>query len=96
MRSKDTGTGRKILAKVEVPLSADDITVYALRYLDEIGDNDIQDTIINSNKREIFGFAKNAIYKWGTEEPHTYVKNKLNGHLAELQKIVKFKFPECD
>lgn len=96
MRSKDTGTGRKILAKVEVPLSVDDITVYALRYLDDIGDNDIQDTIINSNKREIFSFAKNAIYKWGTEEPHSYVKHKLNGHLPELQKIVKYKFPECD
>ena len=49
MRSKDTGTGRKILAKVEVPLSVDDITVYALRYLDDIGDNDIQDTIIDTD-----------------------------------------------
>ena len=40
MRSKDTGDGRKILAKVEVPLSVEDIATYALRYLDEIDDDD--------------------------------------------------------
>ena len=39
MRSKDTGDGRKILAKVEVPLSVEDIATYALRYLDEIDDD---------------------------------------------------------
>ena len=54
MRSKDTGNGRRILAKVEVPLSVEDIATYALRYLDEVGDDDPKDTIINSNKREIF------------------------------------------
>jgi hypothetical protein len=96
MRSKDTGTGRKILAKVEVPLSVNDITVYALRYLDDIGENDMQDTLLQSNKREIFSFAKNAIFRWGTEEPHVYVKNKLNGHFSGMEQIVKHKFPECD
>ena len=63
MRSKDTGDGRKILAKVEVPLNVEDIATYALRYLDEINDDDPRDTIINSNKREIFNMAKTAIYK---------------------------------
>ena len=43
MRSKDTGDGIKILAKVEVPLSVEDIATYALRYLDEINDDDPQD-----------------------------------------------------
>ena len=45
MRSKDTGDGRKILAKVEVPLSVEDIATYALRYLDEINDDDPKDTL---------------------------------------------------
>ena len=54
MRSKDTGNGRKILAKVEVPLSVDDIATYALRYLDEAGDDDPKDTLLNANKRQIF------------------------------------------
>jgi len=40
MRSKDTGNGRRILAKVEVPLSVEDIATYALRYLEEAGDDD--------------------------------------------------------
>jgi hypothetical protein len=96
MRSKDTGNGRKILAKVEVPLSVEDITTYALRYLDDIGDNDPRETILTSNKREIFGYAKSAIFRWGTEEPKIYVKNKLNGHFKPIEKIVQHKFPECD
>ena len=66
MRSKDTINGRRILAKVEVPLSVDDIATYALRYLHETGDEDPKDTLVNANKREIFNMAKNAIYRWGT------------------------------
>ncbi len=96
MRSKDTGDGRKILAKVEVPLSVNDITTYALRYLDDLGDSDMRETILSSNKREIFGFAKQAIYRYGTEEPKTYVKEKLNGAFNPIKKIVEYKFPECD
>lgn len=96
MRSKDTGNGRKILAKVEVPLSIDDITTYALRYLDDLGDNDMRETILSSNKRQIFSFAKQAIYRFGTEEPKTYVKEKLNGQYKPIKKIVEYKFPECD
>ena len=96
MRSKDTGDGRKILAKVEVPLNVEDIATYALLYLDEINDDDPRDTIINSNKREIFNMAKTAIYKWGTLEPKTYVAQKLNGHFEPIHKIIRYKFPECD
>ena len=80
MRSKDTGNGRRILAKVEVPLSVEDIATYALRYLEEAGDDDPKDTLLNSNKREIFNMAKLAIFRWGTEEPRAYVAEHMNGH----------------
>ena len=96
MRSTDTGDGRKILAKVEVPLSVDDIATFALRYLHEAGDDDPKDTLLNANKRQIFNMAKNAIYLWGTEEPKTYVSENLNGHFQPIQQIVSMKFPECD
>ena len=96
MRSKDTGNGRRILAKVEVPLSVEDITTYALRYLVEVGDDDPKDTIVNSNKREIFNMAKNAIFRWGTEEPKVYVAEHMNGSVQPIHQVVKFKFPECD
>jgi hypothetical protein len=96
MRSKDTGNGRKIMAKVEVPLGVEDITLYALRYLDEIGDNDPRETILSSNKREIFGFAKRALFLHGANEPKNYVTQKLNGHVKTIRKIVEYKFPECD
>jgi|TARA_B100001057_G_scaffold466086_1_gene522865 hypothetical protein len=96
MRSKDTGNGRQILAKVEVPLSVEDIAIYAMRYLDEIDDDDPRDTIVNANKRQIFNMAKTAIYRWGTEEPKTYVSENLNGHFQPIQQIVSMKFPECD
>ena len=96
MRSNPTITGRRILAKVEVPLSVDDIATYALRYLHESGDEDPKDTLVNANKREIFNMAKNAIYRWGTEEPKDYVAEHMNGHLKPIQKLVQFKFPECD
>jgi hypothetical protein len=96
MRSKDTGNGRKIMAKVEVPLGVDDITLYALRYLDEIGDNDPRETVLSSTKREIFGFAKRALFLYGANEPKHYVTNKLNGQVKVVRKIVEYKFPECD
>ncbi len=96
MRSKDTGDGRKIMAKVEVPLGVDDITLYALRYLDEIGDNDPRETVLSSTKREIFGFAKRALFLYGANEPKHYVTNKLNGQVKVVRKIVEYKFPECD
>ncbi len=96
MRSKDTGDGRKILAKVEVPLSVEDIATYALRYLDEIDDDNPADTLVNANKREIFNMAKVAIFKWGTQEPKLYVADKMNGHFEPVHQLVKAKFPECD
>jgi len=96
MRSKDTGNGRRILAKVEVPLSVEDIATYALRYLEEVGDDDPRDTIINSNKRQIFNMAKTAIFKWGTQEPKLYVAENMNGHFEPIHKVVRAKFPECD
>ena len=96
MRSKDTGDGRKILAKVEVPLSVEDIATYALRYLDEINDDDPKDTLINANKREIFNMAKTAIFRWGTQEPKTYVAENMNGHFKPVEQVVRIKFPECD
>ena len=96
MRSTDTENGRKIMAKVEVPLGVDDITVYALRYLAAIGDNNPRETILSSNKRTIFGFAKHAIYMHGANEPRDYVKQKLNGQVKMIRKIVEYKFPECD
>ena len=96
MRSTDTGDGRKILAKVEVPLSVEDIATYALRYLDEIDDDNPADTLVNANKREIFNMAKVAIFKWGTQEPKLYVAEKMNGHFEPVHQLVRAKFPECD
>ena len=87
MRSTNTGDGRKILAKVEVPLSVEDIATYALRYLDEIDDDDPKDTLIGSNKREIFNMAKTAIL---------YVAEHMNGHFEPIHQVVRAKFPECD
>tara|TARA_B110000503_G_C7119915_1_gene402004 strand:+ start:864 stop:1154 length:291 start_codon:yes stop_codon:yes gene_type:complete len=96
MRSKDTGTGRKILAKVEVPLSVEDITVFALRHLYGVGDDDPKDTIMQSNKRQIFAFAKEALFRFGSEEPKVAIGNKFNGSFKVIESIVKHKFPECD
>lgn len=96
MRSKDTGNGRKILAKVEVPLSVEDITAHALRHLDSIGDNDPRETILSSNKRQIFNMAKSAIYSWGHEDSKRYIMQKHNGDFKVYLKIVQHKFPECD
>jgi hypothetical protein len=96
MRSKDTSSGRRILAKVEVPLSVEDITAHALRHLDSIGDNDPRETILSSNKRQIFNMAKSAIYSWGHEDSKRYIMQKHNGDFKIYLKIVKHKFPECD
>lgn len=96
MRSKDTGNGKKILAKVEVPLSVEDITAHTLRHLESIGDNDPRETILACNKRQIFNMAKSAIYSWGHDESKQYIMNKHNGDFNIYRKIIQYKFPECD
>lgn len=95
MRSKDTGNGRKILAKVEVPLSIEDITAYSLRHLEGMGDNDLRETLLSSNKRQIFNMAKSALYSWGTQEKQ-HVMERYNGTFNVYRKIIQHKFPECD
>ena len=95
MRSKDTGDGRKIIAKVEVPLGVDDIAIYALRYLTEMEDKKPCKTADSSQKREIFNMAKTAIRNWGIEEPKMYI-TKNNKDLPHFHALIKNKFPECD
>jgi hypothetical protein len=40
--------------------------------------------------------AKIAIFKWGTQEPKTYVAENMNGHFEPIHQLVRKKFPECD
>ena len=40
--------------------------------------------------------AKTAIFKWGTQEPKTYVAENMNGHFEPVHRVVRAKFPECD
>ena len=95
MRSKQTDDGRKIIAKVNVPLNIEDITAYSLKHLEDIGDNNPRNTLDKSNKRQIFNMAKLALYNWGTSEKSSIMK-KHNGTFNTYRKIVENKFPECD
>jgi len=95
MRSTQTEDGRKIIAKVDVPLNVEDITAFSLKHLEDVGDNDPKETLVQSNKRQIFNMAKSALFLWGTNEKPNIMK-KHNGTFNVYRKIVEYKFPECD
>lgn len=95
MRSTQTEDGRKIIAKVSVPLNVEDITAYSLQHLADINDVNPRETLVNSNKRQIFNMAKSALFVWGTNEKATIMK-KHNGSFKMYERIVRHKFPECD
>lgn len=95
MRSTQTEDGRKIIAKVNVPLNVEDITAYSLKHLEDIADDDPRETLVNSNKRQIFNMAKTALFHWGTSEKPS-IMEKHNGSFNMYQKIIRHKFPECD
>lgn len=95
MKSTQTETGRKIIAKVNVPLNVEDITAYSLKHLEDTGDDNPRETLVNSNKRQIFNMAKEALFHWGTSEKPN-IMEKHNGTFNTYRKIVEYKFPECD
>ena len=94
MRSQICDDGRKrIMAKVLVPITVEEITKYALRQVCE--DSDPFQPIQDSNKRQIFDLAKKGLYNYGRHEPMKHVDKefdpiKIEGLIGE----VRSKFPE--
>jgi len=62
MRSKLCEDGRRrIIAKVVVPMGAQEITTYALAHPQFKMDEDAMNTFENLNKRELFNVAKESV-----------------------------------
>lgn len=94
MRSQICDDGRKrIMAKVLVPITVEEITKYALRQVcDHV---DPFKTIEEANKRQVFDFAKKGLYNYGRHEPMEHVDKEFDPIKVEgLVGAVKDKFPE--
>ena len=94
MRSQICDDGRKrIMAKVLVPITVEEITKYALRQVCD--KNDPFKIIQDANKRQIFDFAKKGLYNYGRHEPKTHVNKEFEPiKVNSLIETVKNKFPE--
>jgi len=94
MRSQICDDGRKrIMAKVLVPITVEEITKYALRQVCDHADP--FKTIEEANKRQVFDFAKKGLYNYGRHEPMEHVDKEFDPIKVEgLVGAVKDKFPE--
>tara|TARA_B100000035_G_scaffold83946_1_gene70499 strand:- start:458 stop:754 length:297 start_codon:yes stop_codon:yes gene_type:complete len=98
MRSAICDDGkRRILAKVEVPVGATDITYYALAHPEILNNDNPENKLAQLNKRQIFLLAKETLRRWGTEEPfELVVQNYKRECINKLEKHVTSLFPEID
>jgi hypothetical protein len=98
MRSKVCEDGqRRILAKIEVPLTTDEIAVCAMCHpsLSEYA-NPLHG-IEKLNKRQMFQLAKESIRTHGTHAPQAIVKKLWKTpHIEKVKIYVGLQFPECD
>lgn len=96
MRSHEGDDGRKrIMAKVYVPITVEDIAKYALRHLCDVKDPVAK--IESANKRVIFDYAKRTLYEHGAITPIDHIENEFEPIVLEkVISIVKDKFPELD
>jgi len=96
MRSHEGDDGRKrIMAKVYVPITAEQIAKYALRHLCE--QEDPISVMRESNKRVIFDYAKKTLFEHGAISPISHVDTEFEQVMLEqVVNIVKDKFPELD
>ena len=94
MRSQICDDGRKrIMAKVLVPITVEEITMYALRQV--CTNKDPFKVINDSNKRQIFDLAKKGLYNYGRHEPMEHIEKEFDPIKVEgLVSAVRDKFPE--
>ena len=98
MRSKMMDDGvRRILAKVEVPVTSREIATYAMchKSLQEYA-NPLHG-IEKLNKRQVFLLAKDVLRERGTIAPQEIIQERWEEkHINDVYKFVKQQFPECD
>ncbi len=99
MRSKLCEDGkRRILAKVEVPIDAAQISTYALVHPSFYQIEDPMSEFENLNKRQLFNLAKDTIRMYGVDTPHEMIggsrwtKKQVGRANAHVQSL----FPEVD
>lgn len=98
MRSKLCDDGnRRILAKVEVPVGASEISTYVLQHPSFHDVESPINTFESLNKRQLFILAKESIRLFGTmrgDPSHSFVWP--DNHIRRAKKHVKTMFPEVD
>lgn len=88
---------RRILAKVEVPVTSQEIATYAMCHdsLQEYA-NPLHG-IETKNKRQVFLLAKDVIREYGTKEPANIIKQRWSEQaIKDVYRFVEEQFPECD
>jgi hypothetical protein len=88
---------RRILAKVEVPVTSREIATYAMCHdsLQEYA-NPLHG-IEKLNKRQVFLLAKDVLRKRGTMAPKEIMQQRWKEkQINDVYNFVKAQFPECD
>jgi hypothetical protein len=83
---------KRINAKIEVPLSDEDVGDYILSAL--TGESIDLHTLQRMNKRQLLHLAKEEIKTFGTETPRERVDEIDNDTKAIVKNYVKQMFPE--
>jgi hypothetical protein len=83
---------KRINAKIEVPLSDEDVGDYILSAL--VGESIDLKSLHTMNKRQLLHLAKEEIKTFGTENPRTRVNGIDNDTQVIVKNYVKQMFPE--
>jgi hypothetical protein len=83
---------KRINAKIEVPLSNDDVGDYILSAL--VGESIDLRSLQQMNKRQLLHLAKEEIKTFGTENPRERVNGIDNDTKVIVKNYVKQMFPE--
>ena len=83
---------KRINAKIEVPLSDEDVGDYILSAL--VGESIDLKSLQTMNKRQLLHLAKEEIKTFGTENPRTRVNGNDNDTQVIVKNYVKQMFPE--
>ena len=83
---------KRINAKIEVPLSDEDVGDYILSAL--VGDSIDLKSLQTMNKRQLLHLAKEEIKTFGTENPRVRVNGIDNDTEVIVKNYVKQMFPE--
>ena len=83
---------RRINAKIEIPMSDADVSLYILSAI--VSENSTLNDIQSLNKRQLLQLAKEEIWRDGAEVPRARAENADRDTKVIIKNYVRMMFPE--